>query len=92
MGTYPHIKHSKNTEHTRGEKKLYPNIDFYSGITLSAMGFPTAMFTVIFGLARTVGWLAHWKEMMIGNKMKIGRPRQLYTGPNPREFKELSKR
>ncbi|MAK12545.1 MAG: citrate (Si)-synthase [Candidatus Pelagibacter sp.] len=74
------------------EKKLYPNIDFYSGITLSAMGFPTAMFTVIFGLARTVGWLAHWKEMMIGNKMKIGRPRQLYTGPNPREFKELSKR
>lgn len=74
------------------EKKLYPNIDFYSGITLSAMGFPTTMFTVIFGLARTVGWLAHWKEMMIDNKMKIGRPRQLYTGPNPREFKELSKR
>ncbi len=74
------------------EKKLYPNIDFYSGITLSAMGFPTTMFTVLFGLARTVGWLAHWKEMMIDKKTKIGRPRQLYTGPSPREFKELSKR
>ncbi len=74
------------------EKKLYPNIDFYSGITLSAMGFPTTMFTVLFGLARTVGWLAHWKEMMIDEKMKIGRPRQLYTGPSPRVFKELHKR
>ena len=74
------------------EKKLYPNIDFYSGITLSAMGFPTTMFTVLFGLARTVGWLAHWKEMMVDKKTKIGRPRQLYTGPSPREFKELSKR
>ena len=74
------------------EKKLYPNIDFYSGITLSAMGFPTTMFTVLFGLARTVGWLAHWKEMMVDQKMKIGRPRQLYTGPSPREFKELNKR
>ena len=74
------------------EKKLYPNIDFYSGITLSAMGFPTAMFTVLFGLARTVGWLAHWKEMMVDQKTKIGRPRQLYTGPKPREFKELNKR
>ena len=74
------------------EKKLYPNIDFYSGITLSAMGFPTTMFTVLFGLARTVGWLAHWKEVMIDKKTKIGRPRQLYTGPSPREFKELSKR
>ena len=74
------------------EKKLYPNIDFYSGITLSAMGFPTTMFTVLFGLARTVGWLAHWKEMMLDKKTKIGRPRQLYTGPSPREFKELDKR
>ena len=74
------------------EKKLYPNIDFYSGITLSAMGFPTTMFTVLFGLARTVGWLAHWKEMMVDKKTKIGRPRQLYTGPSPREFKELDKR
>ena len=74
------------------EKKLYPNIDFYSGITLSAMGFPTTMFTVLFGLARTVGWLAHWKEMMVDKKTRIGRPRQLYTGPSPREFKELNKR
>ena len=74
------------------EKKLYPNIDFYSGITLSAMGFPTTMFTVLFGLARTVGWLAHWKEMMIDKSAKIGRPRQLYTGAKPREFKDLSKR
>ena len=74
------------------EKKLYPNIDFYSGITLSAMGFPTTMFTVLFGLARTVGWLAHWKEMMVDQKTRIGRPRQLYTGPSPREFKELNKR
>jgi len=74
------------------EKKLYPNIDFYSGITLSAMGFPTTMFTVLFGLARTVGWLAHWKEMMVDQKTRIGRPRQLYTGPIPREFKELNKR
>ncbi len=74
------------------EKKLYPNIDFYSGITLSAMGFPTTMFTVLFGLARTVGWLAHWKEMMVDQKTRIGRPRQLYTGEKPREFKDLSKR
>ena len=74
------------------EKKLYPNIDFYSGITLSAMGFPTTMFTVLFGLARTVGWLAHWKEMMVDQKTRIGRPRQLYTGPSPRAFKELNKR
>ena len=74
------------------EKKLYPNIDFYSGITLSAMGFPTTMFTVLFGLARTVGWLAHWKEMMVDQKTKIGRPRQLYTGPSPRAFKDLNKR
>ena len=74
------------------EKKLYPNIDFYSGITLSAMGFPTTMFTVLFGLARTVGWLAHWKEMMVDKSARIGRPRQLYTGAEPREFKDLSKR
>ena len=74
------------------EKKLYPNIDFYSGITLSAMGFPKTMFTVLFGLARTVGWLAHWKEMMVDQKTRIGRPRQLYTGPSPRNFKELNKR
>lgn len=61
------------------EKKLYPNVDFYSGITLSAIGIPTNMFTVIFALARTVGWISHWMEM-VENKSRIGRPRQLYTG------------
>jgi len=74
------------------EKKLYPNIDFYSGITLSAMNFPTTMFTVLFAVARTAGWLAHWKEMLVDSKTKIGRPRQLYIGEKPREFKDLSKR
>jgi len=74
------------------EKKLYPNIDFYSGITLSAMKFPTTMFTVLFGIARTAGWLAHWSEMLNDPKNKIGRPRQLYTGKEPRKFKELSSR
>ena len=62
------------------EKKLYPNIDFYSGITLKAMGFPTTMFTVLFAVARTVGWIAQWKEMIEDPHQKIGRPRQLYTG------------
>lgn len=62
------------------EKKLYPNIDFYSGITLKALGFPTEMFTVLFALARTVGWVAQWKEMIEDPQQKIGRPRQLYTG------------
>lgn len=65
------------------EKKLYPNVDFYSGITLSAIGIPTNMYTVIFALARTVGWVSHWMEM-VANKSKIGRPRQLYTGPTER--------
>ncbi len=74
------------------EKKLYPNIDFYSGITLSAMGFPSSMFTVLFAIARTAGWLAHWKEMCLDPKNKIGRPRQLYTGEKPRKFKPLQKR
>ena len=62
------------------EKKLYPNIDFYSGITLKAMGFPVSMFTVLFAVARTVGWIAQWKEMIEDPSQKIGRPRQLYTG------------
>ena len=62
------------------EKKLYPNIDFYSGITLKAMGFPTTMFTVLFAVARTVGWISQWKEMIEDPNQKIGRPRQLYTG------------
>lgn len=66
------------------EKKLYPNVDFYSGITLSAIGIPTNMFTVIFALARTVGWMSHWMEM-VANKSRIGRPRQLYTGEKMRD-------
>jgi citrate synthase len=63
------------------EKKLFPNVDFYSGIILSAIGFPTTMFTVLFALARTVGWVAQWNEMISDPGQKIGRPRQLYTGP-----------
>jgi citrate synthase len=73
-------------------RKLYPNIDFYSGITLSAMGFPTTMFTVLFALARTVGWIAQWKEMIEDPSQKIGRPRQLYTGSTPRDFVPVSQR
>jgi len=74
------------------EKKLYPNVDFYSGITLSALGIPTNMFTVIFALARTVGWISHWSEMVSQPNFRIGRPRQLYTGPSTREFVPLKKR
>jgi citrate synthase len=74
------------------EKKLYPNIDFYSGITLKAMGFPTAMFTVLFAVARTVGWIAQWKEMIEDPSQKIGRPRQLYSGAVQREYPPISRR
>ncbi|ARQ01654.1 citrate synthase [Pseudorhodoplanes sinuspersici] len=74
------------------EKKLYPNIDFYSGITLKAMGFPTSMFTVLFAVARTVGWIAQWKEMIEDPQQKIGRPRQLYTGATRRDYVPLSTR
>jgi len=74
------------------EKKLYPNVDFYSGITLRALGFPTTMFTVLFALARTVGWIAQWSEMIDDPNQKIGRPRQLYTGPTYRDYTSLSDR
>ena len=74
------------------EKKLYPNIDFYSGITLKAMGFPTSMFTVLFALARTVGWVAQWNEMIEDPSQKIGRPRQLYTGYTERDYKPADHR
>jgi citrate synthase len=74
------------------EKKLYPNIDFYSGITLQAMGFPTDMFTALFALARTVGWIAQWQEMVDDPDQKIGRPRQLYTGARHRDYAESAKR
>ena len=68
------------------EKKLFPNVDFYSGIVLKAIGIPTNMFTCIFALSRTVGWISHWHEMMSDPKQKIGRPRQLYTGHNQRKY------
>src|SRR5512136_352088 len=74
------------------EKKLYPNIDFYSGITLKAMNFPVAMFTVLFAVARTVGWIAQWKEMIEDPHQKIGRPRQLYTGATRRDYAPISRR
>jgi citrate synthase len=74
------------------EKKLYPNIDFYSGITLKAMGFPTAMFTVLFAVARTAGWIAQWKEMIEDPDQRIGRPRQLYTGARRRDYIPISRR
>ena len=74
------------------ERKLFPNVDFYSGITLSAMGFPTSMFTVLFSLARTVGWIAQWQEMMADPGQKIGRPRQLYTGPTERDYVPIQQR
>ncbi|MFN4100357.1 MAG: citrate synthase [Pararhodobacter sp.] len=73
-------------------KKLYPNVDFYSGIILEAMGFPTSMFTPIFALSRTVGWVAQWKEMIGDPEQKIGRPRQLYTGEPRREYAEVETR
>lgn len=73
-------------------KKLYPNIDFYSGITLRAMGFPVSMFTALFAVARTVGWIGQWKEMIEDPEQRIGRPRQLYAGPMPRNFVPLDDR
>ena len=74
------------------EKKLYPNVDFYSGIVLRALGFPTAMFTPLFAVSRTVGWIAQWKEMIEDPEQKIGRPRQLYIGPTERPFVPLDRR
>ena len=74
------------------ERKLYPNIDFYSGITLKALGFPTSMFTVLFAIARTVGWIAQWKEMIADPDQKIGRPRQLYIGPARRDYMPIQSR
>ncbi len=73
-------------------KKLYPNVDFYSGIILEAMGFPTSMFTPIFAISRTVGWISQWKEMIADKNQKIGRPRQLYIGPAQRDYVDLRHR
>ena len=74
------------------DRKLYPNVDFYSGITLKAMGFPTSMFTVLFAVARTVGWISQWSEMIEDPQQKIGRPRQLYTGVARRDYVAIDKR
>jgi citrate synthase len=74
------------------EKKLYPNVDFYSGIIFKAMGIPTSMFTVLFAVARTVGWVAQWNEMIEDPTQKIGRPRQLYTGSLERNYLDVTKR
>lgn len=74
------------------DKKLYPNVDFYSGIIFRAMGIPTSMFTVLFAVARTVGWVAQWNEMIEDPSQKIGRPRQLFTGPTPRDYVDIDKR
>ncbi|MEY2882804.1 MAG: citrate synthase [Pseudomonadota bacterium] len=74
------------------DKKLYPNVDFYSGVVMSAIGFPTSMFTVLFAISRTVGWIAQWTEMMEDPDQKIGRPRQLYTGPTQRDYVPLELR
>jgi len=74
------------------ERKLYPNVDFYSGITLKAMGFPVSMFTVLFAVARTVGWISQWSEMIEDPQQKIGRPRQLYTGVTHRDYVEMDQR
>ncbi|MFZ0693236.1 MAG: citrate/2-methylcitrate synthase, partial [Alphaproteobacteria bacterium] len=74
------------------ERKLFPNVDFYSGIILQALGMPTYMFTVMFAIARTVGWMSQWLEMMEDPQRKIGRPRQLYTGATARSYVPLDQR
>jgi citrate synthase len=74
------------------EKKLFPNVDFYSGIILEAMGFPTSMFTPIFAVSRTVGWISQWKEQFEDPQQKIGRPRQLYLGETERNYVDVEKR
>jgi citrate synthase len=74
------------------ERKLYPNVDFYSGIIYQAMGLPVAMFPVMFAIPRTVGWLAQWQEMLADPEQKIARPRQVYLGPDERDFLPVGKR
>jgi citrate synthase len=73
-------------------RKLYPNVDFYSGIILKAMGIPTSMFTVLFAVARTVGWISQWKEMIEDPSQRIGRPRQVYTGSPQRDYTPVDQR
>ena len=74
------------------KRKLYPNVDFYSGIVYKALGIPVSMYTAIFALARTVGWIAQWKELIADPEQKIGRPRQLFSGATPRDFVPMGKR
>jgi citrate synthase len=74
------------------ERKLYPNVDFYSGLIYRALGFPTNMFTVMFALGRLPGWIAHWKEMLEDSGTKIGRPRQIYTGPVETNYTPIEER
>jgi citrate synthase len=74
------------------EKNLYPNVDFYSGIIYRALGIPTSMFTVMFAIGRTVGWVAHWREMITDQNGRISRPRQLYRGPQQRDYVPVKKR
>ena len=74
------------------EKKLYPNVDFYSGIIYRALGLSTSMFTVMFAIARSVGWVAHWQEMITDPAHRIGRPRQLYVGPQKRDYTDIAQR
>src|SRR6195952_2286192 len=86
------LEHIALTDDYFISRKLYPNVDFYSGIILEAIGFPTSMFTAIFALSRTVGWIAQWKEMIADPQKKIGRPRQLYHGSPERDYVEIAKR
>ena len=74
------------------ERKLYPNVDFYSGIIYRALGIPSSMFTVMFAIARAVGWVSHWQEMIEDPDNRIGRPRQLYTGSAARDYQDIGKR
>jgi citrate synthase len=74
------------------ERKLYPNVDFYSGIIYKALNIPTEMFTVMFAIARTAGWVAHWLEQQVDAEAKIGRPRQVYTGYDVRDYQGIDKR
>jgi citrate synthase len=86
------LEHIATTDPYFIERKLYPNVDFYSGIILKAMGFPTSMFTVLFAVARTVGWISQWKEMVEDPANRIGRPRQIYTGAAQRDYVPASER
>ena len=74
------------------EKKLYPNVDFYSGIIYRALGIDSSLFTVMFAIARTVGWVSHWQEMITDPAHRIGRPRQLYVGPTKRDYQAIAER